>query len=51
MSKVEHLKQNMEIFDFDLSEADYKKISGLNRNARFYNTIPTQEYSFIPIAV
>lgn len=30
-------KENIEIFDFELSEADMKAIAGLNRNLRFVN--------------
>jgi diketogulonate reductase-like aldo/keto reductase len=41
----------MEIFDFELTEADMKTINGLNKDARFYDRVPTAEYSFIPITV
>lgn len=33
----EHLKQNINVFDFELSPNDMQKIAGLNRNLRFVN--------------
>lgn len=45
----QHMKENMEIFNFELSESDCNRISDLNKNARFYSNVPTAEYSFVPI--
>ena len=33
----ERIKENIEVFDFELSEAEMKIIAGLNRNLRFVN--------------
>jgi diketogulonate reductase-like aldo/keto reductase len=33
----ERIKENLEVFDFELSEAEMKKIAELNRNLRFVN--------------
>lgn len=34
---VEHIKDNIDIFDFKLTEEDIKKIDELNKNTPFYN--------------
>ena len=47
--KVEHLKENMEIFSFKLIQEDYKRISGLNKDARYYHVAPV-DYEFVPYA-
>ena len=44
----EHLEQNREIFNFKLEEGDYTKINGLNKDARFYDRIPDENYKNIP---
>ena len=36
-SSYDHLKQNYEIFDFELDEEEMKKINGLNKNYRIIN--------------
>ena len=36
-SKEERIKENISIFDFELSEEEMKQISGLNKNRRFNN--------------
>ena len=38
-TKVERLKENFNIFDFELSEEEYKAIDGLNKDARFYDPL------------
>ena len=37
----EHIKENIEIFDFSLSDGEMQKIRALNKNERFYK--PSQE--------
>lgn len=34
-SKEERIKQNIDVFDFEISEEDFKAISALNKNRRF----------------
>lgn len=51
MTQEKHFAENMEIFDWEMSEDDYKKISGMNKNARYYNVVPTEDFCFVPISV
>jgi diketogulonate reductase-like aldo/keto reductase len=37
-SSEDHLKENIDIFDFSLSEDEVKRIDGLNKNYRYANT-------------
>ena len=40
----EHLKANFDIFDFELSDGEMKKIRSLDRGIRFFNmTLEEQE--------
>ena len=50
MTKKEHMAENMQIFDFELAEEDYQRVSALNRDARYYHVVPTEEYNFVPLA-
>jgi len=34
--KIPRMKENIDIFDFDLDSEEMKKISGLNRNSRMF---------------
>ncbi len=36
-SKVERLSENINVYDFTLTEEEYKQIDGLNKNARFFD--------------
>ena len=36
----EHIKANFDLFDFALTEAEMKKISGLDKNVRYYTSTP-----------
>lgn len=36
----EHIKANFELFDFALTEDEMKKISGLDKNVRYYTSTP-----------
>jgi diketogulonate reductase-like aldo/keto reductase len=51
MTREEHLAENMQIFEFDLDQEDYKKISRLNKDVRFYDRVPVEKYNWIPLAV
>lgn len=51
MTQESHLAENMEIFDFNLSSEDIKRINSLNKNARFYDRVPVEKYNWVPIAV
>jgi len=44
----EHFEQNAEIFDFELSKEDEGKISSLNKDARFYERIQDDNFSYVP---
>jgi diketogulonate reductase-like aldo/keto reductase len=48
MRSNQQFEENGEIFDFSLSEEDMKKIFSLNKNARFYDRIQDENFSFIP---
>ena len=45
----EHFEENGEVFNFEMSQDDLNKISGLNKNARFYDRIQDVNYNYIPI--
>jgi diketogulonate reductase-like aldo/keto reductase len=51
MTQESHLAENMEIFDFNLSSENIKRINSLNKNARFYDRVPVEKYNWVPIAV
>jgi len=50
MTKKEHMAENMRIFDFELAEEDCQKVSALNKDARYYHVVPTEEYNFVLLA-
>jgi diketogulonate reductase-like aldo/keto reductase len=50
MTSEKHLLENMAIFDFKLNDEDYRRVSMLNRDARFYDRVPVEKYNFIPLA-
>lgn len=49
MRNKEHFEENCGVFDFEMSQDDFKKISTLNKNARFYDRIQDSNYNYIPI--
>ncbi len=49
MRNKEHFDENCGVFEFEMSQDDLKKISGLNKNARFYDRIQDSNYNYIPI--
>jgi diketogulonate reductase-like aldo/keto reductase len=51
MTSEQHLAENMEIFDFELSEDDVNKISSMDKQARFYDAVPVERYNWIPITM
>ena len=51
MTSGAHLAENMEIFDFELSEDDVKKVNSMDRQARFYDKVPVERYNWIPITM
>jgi diketogulonate reductase-like aldo/keto reductase len=48
MREETHFLENGDIFNFELSQDELKKISGLNRNARLFDRIQDENYSYIP---
>ena len=48
MREERHFLENGDIFNFELSQDELKKISGLNRNARLFDRIQDDNYSYIP---
>ena len=45
-TKVERLSENFQVFDFTLTTDEYESISGLDQNARFFNTKVFKEYGW-----
>ncbi len=45
-SKEEHIKQNIAIFDFELTAEDMKKIAQINKNKRYYIRTDEQLINF-----
>lgn len=48
MREDKHFMENGEIFNFELTKDELKRITQLNRNARFYDRIQDDNYSYIP---
>jgi diketogulonate reductase-like aldo/keto reductase len=48
MREEQHFLENGDIFNFYISQEDLRKISGLNKNARFFDRIQDDNYSYIP---
>ncbi len=51
MTTEAHLAENMQIFDFELAPEDVQKVSALDRQARYYDTVPVERYQWIPITM
>lgn len=41
-----HIKENADIFDFSLTEAEMQQINSLNKNVRYYNSTPEMEEKY-----
>ena len=42
----EHIKENFDLFDFELTDEDMEKISKINKNVRYYNRTDEQLEQF-----
>jgi hypothetical protein len=49
MRSQQQFEENGECFNFEISREDLDKISGLNKNMRFYDRIQDESYNYIPI--
>ena len=43
---AEHIKENFNIFDFALTEAEMAEIAKINKNVKYYNPTPEQEEAY-----
>lgn len=48
MREKAEFEQNADIFNFELTQEDVDRISKLNKDARFYELIQDENYSYIP---
>lgn len=46
-----HIKENADIFDFSLTEAEMQQINSLNKNVRYYNSTPEMEEKYAAYAI
>lgn len=46
-----HIKENADIFDFSLTEAEMQQIHSLNKNVRYYNSTPEMEEKYATHAI
>lgn len=46
-----HIKENADIFDFSLTEAEMQQINSLNKNVRYYNSTPEMEEKYATYAI
>lgn len=42
----DHIKDNIDIFDFELTDAEMEDIAGLNKNVRYYNSTSEMEEGY-----
>ena len=47
----DHIRENIEIFDFELSEEEMAEIAKLNKNVRYFNTTPEREESYVNMVI
>lgn len=47
----EHIKDNADIFDFELTSDEMEKIAALNKNVRYYEATPEKEESYASFAI
>lgn len=45
-TNTDHIKANIDIFDFELSEEDMDKIAKINKNVRYYEPSPEKLASY-----
>lgn len=46
-----HIKENIELFDFTLTDEEMEKIAALHKNVRYYNASPEQVASYVKFAI
>lgn len=47
----DHIKANIDIFDFELTDAEMDEIAKINKNVRYYNATPEMEESYASYAI
>lgn len=47
----EHIKENADIFDFELTGEEMAEIAKLNKNVRYFNATPEMETGFVKFAI
>lgn len=47
----EHIKENADIFDFELTAEEMEEIAKLNKNTKFFNTTPEREAGYVNFAI
>lgn len=47
----EHIRDNADIFDFELTDGEMEKIAALNKNVRYYEATPEKEESYAAMAI
>lgn len=47
----EHIKDNADIFDFELTGDEMEKIAAINKNVRYYNATPEMEEGYAAYAI
>ena len=45
-SNAAHIRENFNIFDFTLTDAEMAAIAQLNKNVKYYNPTPEQEEAY-----
>lgn len=50
-TNVQHIKDNADIFDFEIADTEMAEISKINKNVRYYNATNEQEESYVSYAI